>query len=127
MATVDVGALRSLLGRWPNVKWLATFLSRTNQHEACVLANKFRNLHLYGCWWYCNNPSIIEEVTAIRLEMLGFSFTAQHSDARVLEHILYKWNTARAVIVEGASSFTVTFAPCPSFIACGLKCHGPSK
>ena len=45
------------------VKFLVTFLSRNNQHEACVLANKFRNLHLYGCWWYCNNPSIIREVT----------------------------------------------------------------
>lgn len=44
------------------VKFLATFLSRVNQHEAAVLANKFPNLHLYGCWWYCNNPSIIREV-----------------------------------------------------------------
>jgi hypothetical protein len=39
------------LRRRHQIKWLATFLSRTNQHEACVLANKFRNLHLYGCWW----------------------------------------------------------------------------
>lgn len=45
------------------VKFLATFLSRVNQHEAAVLANKFPNLHLYGCWWYCNNPSIIREVS----------------------------------------------------------------
>jgi hypothetical protein len=52
-----------------------------------VLANKFRNLHLYGCWWYCNTPSIIKEVTAMRLEMLGLAFTAQHSDARVLEQV----------------------------------------
>jgi hypothetical protein len=46
----------------PRVKFLATFLARVNQHEAAVLANKFPNLHLYGCWWYCNNPSIIKEV-----------------------------------------------------------------
>lgn len=44
------------------VKFLATFLARVSQHEAAVLANKFPNLHLYGCWWYCNNPSIIREV-----------------------------------------------------------------
>ena len=30
-----------------------------------------RNLHLYGCWWFCNNPSIIAEMTAMRLEMMG--------------------------------------------------------
>ena len=38
--------------------------------EQTVLANKFSNLHLYGCWWFCNNPSIIGEMTAQRLEIL---------------------------------------------------------
>jgi hypothetical protein len=27
----------------------------------------------------------------MRLELLGFAFTAQHSDARVLEHLIYKY------------------------------------
>merc|ERR1712167_92167 len=75
----SVMALAQLVKAFPKVKFLATFLSRVNQHEACVLANKFGNLHLYGCWWYCNNPSIIEEMTAMRVEILGTSFTAQHS------------------------------------------------
>ena len=52
VVNADISSLRRLLVRYPNVKWLVTFLSRENQHEACVLANKFRNLHLYGCWWY---------------------------------------------------------------------------
>ena len=60
-------------------------LSVDNQHELCVLARKFGNLHVYGCWWFCNNPSIIEQTTRMRLEMLGTAFTCQHSDARVLE------------------------------------------
>jgi hypothetical protein len=47
------------------------------------------------------------KVTSIRLEMLGFAFTAQHSDARVLEQLLYKWHTARQVIVEGESALQV--------------------
>jgi hypothetical protein len=75
-------------------------LSRTNQHELCVIANKFRNLHIYGCWWYCNNPSIIAEMTRMRVEILGTGFTAQHSDARVLDQIIYKWKHSRRVIAD---------------------------
>jgi len=47
---------------------------------------------------YCNNPSIIEEITKMRLEMLGTGFTAQHSDARVLDLLLYKWQHSRTII-----------------------------
>mmetsp|Transcript_26716 Transcript_26716/g.58083 ORF Transcript_26716/g.58083 Transcript_26716/m.58083 type:complete len:522 (+) Transcript_26716:108-1673(+) len=96
----DVAPLEELCRNCPRVKFLATFLSRVNQHEVCVLAQKFRNLHLYGCWWYCNNPSIIEEMTKMRVEMLGTAFTAQHSDARVLDQLVYKWSHSRAVIAE---------------------------
>mmetsp|Transcript_10337 Transcript_10337/g.15543 ORF Transcript_10337/g.15543 Transcript_10337/m.15543 type:complete len:421 (-) Transcript_10337:68-1330(-) len=100
VAFADSGVLARLCTRFPKVRFLATFLSRNNQHEACVLATKFRNLHLYGCWWFCNNPSIIEEITKMRVEMLGTAFTAQHSDARVLDQLIYKWSHSRAVIAE---------------------------
>ena len=40
-------------------------LSRENQHEACVLANKFRNLHLYGCWWYVPVSSVFSMFTPL--------------------------------------------------------------
>ena len=30
--------------------------------------------------------------------MLGLGFTAQHSDARVLEQLLYKWTHSRQII-----------------------------
>lgn len=98
VAFADANMLARLCTRFPKVRFLATFLSRNNQHEACVLAAKFRNLHIYGCWWYCNNPSIIEEITKMRIEMLGTAFTAQHSDARVLDQLLYKWPHSRAII-----------------------------
>ena len=42
----------------------------------CVLSQKFRNLHIYGYWWYLNNPSIIDEITRMRIELLGSAFTA---------------------------------------------------
>jgi hypothetical protein len=97
VAFADAGMLGRLCSRFPKVRFLATFLSRNNQHEACVLASKFRNLHIYGCWWYCNNPSMIREITQMRLEMLGTAFTAQHSDARVLDQLVYKWAHSRYV------------------------------
>jgi hypothetical protein len=49
----------------------------------------------FGCWWFLNNPSIVEEITRERLEMLGTSFIPQHSDARVLEQVIYKWRNTR--------------------------------
>ncbi|CEG50400.1 conserved hypothetical protein, partial [Plasmopara halstedii] len=96
----NVDILIKLCNNFPRVKFLATFLSRVNQHEVTVTANKFRNLHLYGCWWYCNNPSIIEELTRMRIEILGTAFTSQHSDARVLDQLIYKWSHSREVIGE---------------------------
>jgi hypothetical protein len=35
--------------------------------------------------------------------MLGPSFIPQHSDARVLEHLLYKWAHAREIIAGSLS------------------------
>ena len=96
----DVGALEKMCAENPDVNFLATFLSRENQHELCVAARKFGNLMPFGCWWFLNNPSIIWEITLERLEMLGTSFIAQHSDARVLEHLIYKWGHSRRIIAD---------------------------
>ena len=73
-------------------------LARENQHELCVIARKFRNLHIFGCWWFLNNPSIIEEMTRMRLELLGLSMTPQHSDCRVLDQLVYKWQHSRGIL-----------------------------
>lgn len=34
----------------------------------------------------------------MRVEMFGTAFTAQHSDARVTDQLVYKWSHSRAVI-----------------------------
>jgi hypothetical protein len=94
----DVTALERLCAEYPDVKFFATFLSRENQHELCVAARKFNNLMPFGCWWFLNNPSIVSEITRERLELLGTSFIPQHSDARVLEQLIYKWKHARKEI-----------------------------
>ena len=45
-----------------------------------------------------NNTSIVEEITRERIEMLGTSFIPQHSDARVLEQVIYKWSNTRRIV-----------------------------
>ena len=99
----SVAALERMCAENADVRFLATFLSRENQHELCVAARKFANLLPFGCWWFLNNPSIISEVTRERLELLGASFVPQHSDARVLEQLIYKWKHSRAVIGDALS------------------------
>ncbi len=95
-----LGALERLCAGFPNNKFLATVLARENQHELCVLARKFRNLHTFGCWWFTNVPHIIEEMTRMRLELVGLSVTPQHSDARVLDQLIYKWRHSRQIIAK---------------------------
>ena len=96
----EVAAVEALAREFPENKFLVTFLSRENQHEACVCARKFGNVMMFGCWWFMNNPSIIREITAERLELLGTSFIPQHSDARVLDQLIYKWDHSRGLIGE---------------------------
>ena len=100
----DMRQIERLCLENPGVRFLVTALSRENQHELCVAARKFGNLMPFGCWWFLNNPSIVSEITSERLEMLGASFIAQHSDARILEQLIYKWSHARRVIAECLSS-----------------------
>jgi hypothetical protein len=96
----DVTSIERLCLDYPDVKFLVTFLSRENQHELCVAARKFSNLMPFGCWWFLNNPSIVSEILRQRFELLGQSFIPQHSDARVLEQLIYKWKHARRQIAE---------------------------
>jgi hypothetical protein len=96
----EVAAIERMCVENPDVRFLATFLSRENQHELCVAARKFSNLMPFGCWWFLNNPSIIAEITTERLELLGTTFISQHSDARVLEQLIYKWQHSRRVIAD---------------------------
>jgi hypothetical protein len=68
---------------------LLTMLSRENQHELTVTARKFRNLMIFGCWWFLNNPTLINEITSMRFELLGTTVIPQHSDARILDQLVF--------------------------------------
>lgn len=94
----DLRSLENLCTEFPDNRFLITVLSRENQHELCVYSRKFANILPFGCWWFLNNPSLVEEITQMRLEMLGTSFIPQHSDARVLEQVIYKWRSSRRSI-----------------------------
>ena len=94
----DVMSVATLCHRFPGNKFLVTMLARENQHELCVAARKFGNLMVFGCWWFLNNPSLIAEIERMRVELLGTSFIPQHSDARVLDQLIYKWDHSRRVL-----------------------------
>jgi hypothetical protein len=94
----ELRAVENICNQHPANRFLISVLSRENQHELCVYARKFSSLLPFGCWWFLNNPSVVEEVTRERIEMLGSSFIPQHSDARVLEQVIYKWRNTRRTL-----------------------------
>lgn len=96
----DIRAIEHICRRFPNNKFMVTMLSRENQHELAVTGRKFRNLMVFGCWWFLNNPTLVEEMTSMRFELLGSSVIPQHSDARILDQLIYKWNHSREIITR---------------------------
>lgn len=96
----SIKPIEYLCKNYPKNKFMVTMLSRENQHELAVTARKFRNLMVFGCWWFTNIPSIIEEITKMRIELLGTTFIPQHSDVRVLEQLIYKWEHFRRIIAN---------------------------
>ena len=94
----DIRAVERLCADNLDVRFLVTMLSRENQHELCVAARKLPNLMPFGCWWFLNDPMTIDEMTRMRLELLGFSMIPQHSDARILDQLIYKWKHSKALI-----------------------------
>ena len=96
----DIASVVNLCHQFPDNKFFVTMLARENQHELCVAARKFGNLMVFGCWWFLNNPSLIEEIERMRIELLGMSFIPQHSDARVLDQLVYKWKHSRKILAK---------------------------
>lgn len=100
VGTADITVVDALCRAFPDNRFLVTMLSRENQHELCVAARKHPNLLVFGCWWFLNNPTFIRDMTSQRLELLGLSFVPQHSDARVLDQLIYKWAHSRTIIAD---------------------------
>lgn len=96
----DIRAVEHLCQAFPNNKFMVTMLARENQHELAVTGRKFRNLMVFGCWWFLNNPTLVGEITSMRFELLGSSVIPQHSDARILDQLIYKWSHSREIITQ---------------------------
>jgi hypothetical protein len=100
LGKADLSSLHRLCAQNPRNRFMATVLSRENQHELAVAARLQPNLLVFGCWWYVNNPSLIEEITRMRVELLGTEFVPQHSDARILDQLIYKWDHTRRILAK---------------------------
>jgi len=100
VGNADVSSVARLCEANPDVNFLCTLLALENQHELAVTARKFPNLMPFGCWWFLNDPSLIEQITRLRMELLGTSFIPQHSDCRVLDQLVYKWAHSRPIIAQ---------------------------
>jgi hypothetical protein len=109
----DITSVDRILAQNPKNKFLVTMLSRENQHELAVTARKHRNMMLFGCWWFMNIPSLIEEITRMRMELLGPTFIPQHSDARILDQIIYKWDHSRQIIAKVLKEKFTDISPWP--------------
>lgn len=104
VGTADIATVENLARDFGDVTFMVTLLARENMHGLCVAARKFKNIVPFGCWWFLNNPSLIREITAMRLELLGLSFIPQHSDCRILDQLIYKWTHSRAIIADVLAS-----------------------
>jgi len=106
----DLRSLGKMAKDYRDVKFIVTVLSQENQRELCDYARKFGNLVIFGLWWFNNTHEQIRQVTEWRLALLGLTFVPQHSDARVLEHLIYKWQTAREVMAEVFAEYYIRLA-----------------
>ena len=95
---INLKELSNLCNSFPKNKFLVTCLSLNDQHELTVLARKHPNLRIFVFWWFMNQPTIIKQILKMRIDMLGFSFIPQHSDARVSDQLIYKWNHFKKIL-----------------------------
>jgi len=95
---INLKELSKLCNSFPENKFLVTCLSLNDQHELTVLARKHPNLKIFGFWWFMNQPTIIKQILKMRIDMLGFSFIPQHSDARVSDQLIYKWSHFKKIL-----------------------------
>ena len=96
----DCEILESIIKKNQNINFLLTHLSDLSQYKLIVLSRKFSNLKLFGFWWYLNQKEIIKNILHQKLNLLGFNFIAQHSDARVYEQLIYKWISFKEILSE---------------------------
>ena len=112
---IDLSCLSKLCNKYSKNKFLCSCLSLNDQHELTVLGRKHSNLRIFGFWWFMNQPTLIEMIMNLRVELLGFNFIPQHSDARVTDQLIYKWSHFKVILNK------VLFSHYSELILKGLK------
>ena len=97
---LNLDNLEKILRNFPKNKFLVSCLDFKDQFRLNVLARKFQNLKIVGFWWFNNNESIIENLLKQRFELLGDNFILQHSDARILDQLVYKWLDFKSIYIK---------------------------
>lgn len=96
----DCNFLEDIVRENQKIKFLVTHLSDLSQYKLIVLSRKFSNLKLFGFWWFLNQKKMVSNILDQKINLLGFNFIAQHSDARVFEQLIYKWITFKEILSE---------------------------
>ena len=96
----DMRPYQTLVARHTENNFLLTTLHEANQYDASVLTCHNANVKTIGHWWFNLNPSMVEAVLKMRLEMTGCRFIAFNSDARVWENLINKWLRFRAILAK---------------------------
>ena len=65
-----------------------------------MLASRFRNVHLWGSWWFSSLPSVSGQSSAVSLELLGPQFTFHASSARLHDQLISRWASARETLTR---------------------------
>jgi len=96
----NMRVLENLCREFPSNRFLVSVLSHENQHELSVYAPKFsqfdavRMLVVHEQSFDCGgDPSRAHRD-------VGNYFIPQHSDARVLDQVIYKWNNTRRTLTR---------------------------
>ena len=92
--------LEKIIRKYNKLNFLVTHLSDISQYKLIVLSRKLPNLTLFGFWWFLNQDSYIKKYLKVKISLLGYNFIAQHSDARVFEHLIYKWSDFKESLAE---------------------------
>ncbi|MEM3713098.1 MAG: glucuronate isomerase [Thermoproteota archaeon] len=87
-----------------NVKFDVISASRIQTHELNVIAKNYSNIFVSGFWWYSYYPSIINEKTIERLQILPINkWCAFFSDAYVPE-----WCFGKSELIKHQLSITLS-------------------
>ena len=92
--------LENIIKKYKKINFLVTHLSDVSQYKLIVLSRKLPNLTLFGFWWFLNQDNYVKKYLKVKISLLGYNFIAQHSDARVFEHLIYKWSDFKDNLAE---------------------------